>query len=190
MRLFATSAAFIAPFLLLTSMSVQSMDLNLSLQTASALTIFTDGDWDIMKENARTVLNDKASNNAQQWVNPETGHSGSIKALSTSTIEGRLCRKAQFTNIAGDATSTTLVNLCQQDDKWFVETAPTTETIQQGNSTPWDGTTLSDGAVTSKKVMSRTSERCRELSHNIDSLKGSPLRRSAAIDLHKAECLN
>ncbi|MFT5397152.1 MAG: hypothetical protein ACI85N_002370, partial [Gammaproteobacteria bacterium] len=104
-------------------------------------------------------------------------------------------RKTQFVNIAGDTYSTTLVNLCQQDGKWFEESIRTTATVKQSNPIEQPQTVLHEntqpqGPVTSKKVISQTSERCRELSQNIEKLKGKPLRRSAARDLYKAECLN
>ncbi len=181
--------------IMLSSLPVKAMDLNLNMPEESALTLFSDSDWDTMKAHARKVLNEDADGDTQEWLNSETGHSGNITALSTNTINGMLCRNTQFINIAENTSSTTLVNLCKQDNKWFEESMRKTTTVKLNNATEQPQSivhkaSLPQGAVTSKKVISRTSERCRQLFQNIENLKGKPQRRSAAIDLHKAECLN
>ena len=195
MRLCTASAAFITPLLILLATPVHALELDLSLPTKSALSAFTDSDWDLLKKNAKTALNDNTNGNTQQWLNNETGHSGKITPLSTSTINGRLCRNTEFVNVAGDNSSITRVNLCQQGEKWFEESSRTTTNVELEQSSGQPQTIIHGGTqveepVITRKVLSQTSERCIQLSQNIEKLKGKPLRHSAAIDLHKAECRN
>lgn len=177
MSLNAVSIAFLTPLLMLTSIQSKAMELNLKIPEESALTLFTDSDWDTMKTHAKKVLNEDSDGDTQQWQNNETGHSGNITALSTNTKNGMLCRNTQFINIAGDSTSTTLVNLCKQGDKWFEETARTTATVKHGGTNEQPQSILYNSSqpqspTISKKVLSQTSERCRQLSQNMKLLVG------------------
>ena len=193
MRLYIACAAFITPILMLLSTPVKSLELDLSLPTKSALNTFTDSDWALLKTSAKTALNYHPDGNTLQWLNNETGHSGKVTPLSTSTANDRVCRNTEFVNIAGDNSSITRVNLCNQGGKWFEEGARKTTNVELGEASAHSESFMHNGTqaeepVISRKVLSQTSERCVTLAQNIEKLRGKPMRHSAAIELHKAEC--
>lgn len=178
---------------ILLSTQANAIELNLNLVDKSALTMLTDSDWEILRSTAKEALNNNPDGSSHVWRNNDTSNAGVITILSTDESNGDFCRNTRFINTAGDLTSTTLVNLCKQEDKWIEESLRTTTTTE--NSLPNSSSSLilngTPGASTeiTTKTLGKTSEYCRKLFQNIENLKGKPARRSAAIDLHKAECL-
>ncbi len=179
---------------ILVSTQVLALDLNLNLEDNSALTRLTDTDWTLLKSTAKDALNNSEDGSSHVWKNHETSNAGVITILSTEETDNSYCRNTRFINTARDLTSTTFVNLCKQEDKW-AEASPRSTTTATQNDLPSSSSSvmLNDTPAVSteitNKTLGQTSEYCRELFQNIESLKGKPARRSAAIELHKAECL-
>jgi surface antigen len=83
----------------------------------AALTDFKDSDWEMLRETAQTVLNEKPDREQVNWSNPDTGNRGSIMALATFTHEGRTCRRAAMRNITfRGRDERAAYSLCQQAD--------------------------------------------------------------------------
>ena len=177
----------------LISTQVNAMELNLNLVDKSALTMLTDSDWDLLRATAKEALNNAPDGSSHIWKNNDTSNAGVITILSTNENNGNFCRNTRFINTAADLTSTTLVNLCKQEDKWVEESLRSTTTTENSSPSSSPSVMLNDTLDTSTeittKTLGQTSEYCRELFQNIEDLKGKPARRSVAIDLHKAECL-
>ena len=83
----------------------------------AAVTDFSPSDWEMVKETARLVLNEKPDREQVNWSNPETGNRGSIMALATFTHEGRKCRRAAMRNLTHRGRDDrSAYSLCQQAD--------------------------------------------------------------------------
>lgn len=83
----------------------------------AALTDFKESDWEMLKETARVVLNEKPDNEQVNWSNPDTGNRGSIIALATFTHDGRVCRRAAMRNLTfRGRDDRAAYSLCQQTD--------------------------------------------------------------------------
>ncbi|NQY25673.1 MAG: hypothetical protein HRT92_00685 [Piscirickettsiaceae bacterium] len=178
---------------ILLSTQANAIELNLNLIDNSALTMLTDSDWDLLRATAKEALNNSPDGNSHVWKNNDTSNAGVITILSTDESNGNVCRNTRFINTAGNLTSTTLVNLCKEEDKWVEESLRSTTTTENSLSSSSPSVMLNDTLDASTeittKTLGKTSEYCRELFQNIEDLKGKPARRSVAIDLHKAECL-
>jgi len=83
----------------------------------AALNEFTDGDRDMLRAEARRVLDEEADGSRTDWTNPETGNGGSIKPLKTLTVDGQTCRQTAFRQVtASGLKGQAVYHLCQQDD--------------------------------------------------------------------------
>jgi surface antigen len=83
----------------------------------AALTDFKESDWEILRQTARDVLDNKPDHEQVNWSNPETGNRGSIIALATFTHEGRKCRRAAMRNITfRGRDDRSAYSLCRQAD--------------------------------------------------------------------------
>ncbi|MBL4744135.1 MAG: hypothetical protein JKX87_05805 [Cycloclasticus sp.] len=170
-----------------------SLDLSLPYEETTALTILTGDDWDLLKTTAREALNNSEDGSSHAWQNDKTLHAGVVTILTTTITDNSHCRNTRFINTAGELTSTTLVNLCKQGDKWTEASPRTTTTTTTPSLPPPNPSILFSGSVTpsannQSKRSDDTTGYCLELSKNIDKLKGKPLRRNAAAELFKAEC--
>jgi len=177
----------------LLSTQSHAIELNLNLVDKSALTMLTDSDWDILRVTAKDALNNSSDGSSHIWKNNDTTNAGVITLLSSDENNGNICRNTRFINSAGELTSTTIVNLCKQDDRWVEESLRLTTTVESDlpRSSPsiMLNDTLDSSTEVTTKTLGQTSEYCRELFQNIENLTAKPARRSVAIDLHKAECL-
>jgi surface antigen len=161
---------------------VTSFALDLSLQEESALTRLTQEDKQIIKASAKQALNEAKDNESYVWNNPNTGHAGVITVLNSQQQQA-LCRELRLINTAGELTSTTTTTLCKSDKKWKEVTVRDTST----ETNPAFGIEP-DVSEMQHKNLSRTSERCQQLSQDIKNLTGKPLQRSAAMEQHQLEC--
>ena len=172
-----------------------NLDLDLNMTQPSALTELSDSDWKILKTKAREVLKTSFDGENNVWKNDETGNTGVIKILSTSTEKDSFCRNTQFINTANNVTSTTVVLLCATEDgKWseatprVTTTGSTTETNFSNKSDMFNENSTTGSTGVTAKTLGQTSEFCQNLAREIESLKGKPIRRNAAREQHKAEC--
>jgi surface antigen len=172
-----------------------NLDLDLNLTEQSALTELSDSDWTILKTKAREALKTSFDGENNVWKNDETGNSGVIKILSTSTENDSFCRNTQFINTANNITSTTVVMLCATEDgKWseatprVTTTGSTTETNHSNKSDMFNEDSTAGSTEITAKTLGQTSEFCQNLAREIESLKGKPIRRDAAREKHKAKC--
>jgi surface antigen len=83
----------------------------------AALDDFTERDWEILKAEARRVLDEEPDGTRVDWSNPETGTGGAIKPLRTVESEGRTCRQTAFRQFtASGKKGQAVYHLCRQDD--------------------------------------------------------------------------
>ena len=88
----------------------------------SPVSHFTPEDKQIMRKTARDALDNGADGIKIGWENPETGHSGSVKPISTSKKDGQTCRKTRFFNSAEGLTAIQIHRLCKQKDgTWKID---------------------------------------------------------------------
>jgi surface antigen len=83
----------------------------------AALTDFKDSDWQLLRQTARDVLDNKPDHEQVNWSNPETGNRGSIIVLATFSHEGRKCRRAAMRNLTfRGRDDKAAYSLCRQED--------------------------------------------------------------------------
>jgi surface antigen len=92
----------------------------------SPVRFFSEQDWEIFKRTGREVLEDVPEGETRDWENPESGHSGSIKALrSYQDAGGQTCRRVEIVNRAKGQIGRSRQTLCKQaDGHWaFVQSS-------------------------------------------------------------------
>ena len=184
--------------LIYSSTSLQAeLALNLDLTDNSPAAQFTDKDWTLLKEQAKEVLNNKESGINTFWNNAESGHSGSIKSVG-SIIEndGTVCRDLEFVNKIIHSVTTTQTTLCKQRGGVWQETIGRLNTTEKINTLGAEDNAPSsivfkdeiEPVENSVKVLSETSEKCRELAAKVKGYQGQILKRSVAQERYEAEC--
>ena len=177
-----------------TSIHANATELNLSFTDESALTRFSNSDWERLRETAVEALDNSPDGSNHFWQNNETGRSGTITIISTIEVTDVLCRKANFSNSAEGLTTRTNAILCKKEGKWKVEerldtTNPESEPliVPTTPSVVYE-TPVNTSTDITEKSLGETSEYCRDLSKKIEDLKGKPQRQAAARDLYRTEC--
>jgi len=79
---------------------------------------FESSDFDMFKATGRKALNDNEDGKESAWKNQETGNSGSITPLDTSTIDGMHCRKATIKKKSKLRSREATFTFCKKGDKW------------------------------------------------------------------------
>lgn len=83
----------------------------------AAVADFEESDWQILRTEARRVLEEVDSGVRVDWRNNETGNSGAIKALMTFTYNGMTCRRLALLNLSKRGIRGVFnYNLCRQED--------------------------------------------------------------------------
>ena len=188
---------FLSSLILICSSSLlmAEQELNLDLTDNSPASQFTDMDWQLLRAQAKEVLNNNDGATAF-WSNPETGHTGSITSVG-SLFEngGTLCRDLEFVNKITHSVTTTEITLCKQRSGKWQEIGPRSVDVEEKSSSPVDKSNSSvvytDGIESiddNVKVLSETSENCRALAAKIEEYKGQILKRSVARERYEAEC--
>ena len=196
MRSYTFKTTIVALITLSSFTSIQSnaAELDLSFISESALTRFSDSDWERLRTTAVEALDNSPDGSNHFWRNIETGRSGTITIISTSEQKDTLCRKAKFVNTAEEITSSTAAILCKKDDEWQVEerrdttTSDNTPLVAPSNPSAMYEAPMGTSSDITQKSLGETSEYCRDLSKKIEDLKGNPQRRSVARDLYRTEC--
>lgn len=184
-------------FICSSSLLMAEQELNLDLTDNSPAFQFTDKDWQLLREQAKEVLNNDNDDISGFWSNPETGNTGSIKSVS-SLVEknGTICRDLEFVNKITHSVTTTEITICKQRGEKWQEIGPRSVDVQEANNTLSEDNSNSsvvftDGVepVDNKvKILSETSDKCRALAAKIEEYKGQILKRSVARDRYEAEC--
>jgi len=171
----------------LTSLPAIALDLDLSLKEESALTRLTNEDKVTIKSVAKTALEKGQDGSSHVWSNPKTGHAGVITIISSHQESKGLCREIRLINTAEELTSTTVVTLCKHDEKWAESSHRDTSTERNQIDTSM---TIEDSNVSEMKAktISQTSEKCQQLSQDIERLKGKPQQRSTVMTQYELEC--
>lgn len=168
-----------------------ALDLDLTLQKESALTRLTNDDKTKLKSVAKIALETGSDSSSHVWNNTNTGHAGVITILSSEQRDNLLCRKARFINTAGELTSTTFVTLCKSENKWS-EVSPRSTTTESNEITSSSTSDMFNEPNNTNEMQAKslgeTSARCQQLARDIKNSIGKPIRRNAAIELHKLEC--
>ncbi len=83
----------------------------------AAVTDFHESDWDLLKETAREVLNNRPDHEQVNWSNPDTGNRGSLIVLATFKHNGQVCRRTAMRNLTfRGRDEKAAYSLCQQAD--------------------------------------------------------------------------
>ena len=119
--------SFLLPFAAFTAALVfaqPALSSNMRWLEYSPVRFFTNKDWEIAKEAARTALNDKTDGETVSWKNPETGNYGSLTPLTTVTKKGMKCRLLHIMNHANNLDGQAKYEFCQKPDgKWKAATS-------------------------------------------------------------------
>jgi surface antigen len=90
----------------------------------SAISTFTDADWEILTSEVDRVLDEEPDRKIVDWHNPDSGNGGSIRPLESFVFNDQRCRKTALRNrtakgVAGQG----VYNLCKQaDGNWMFVT--------------------------------------------------------------------
>ena len=90
---------------------------NLSFLNQTPLGHFKSDDMELMRQNARKVLDDPAANARQDWTNPNTGASGwaQVRSQFTSTA-GETCKRLRVVNKVKGLESNSTYTVCKSND--------------------------------------------------------------------------
>ncbi len=90
--------------------------LNLKWLEFSPVKYFTEKDWELLRQAARTALEDKADGESVKWRNEESGHYGSMTPISRLQVDGRPCRDLVIRNFAGGVNGGGTYRICRMED--------------------------------------------------------------------------
>ncbi len=90
--------------------------LNLKWLEFSPVKYFTEEDWQLLRQAARTALEDKEDGESVKWRNEESGHYGSMTPISHLQVDGRLCRDLVIRNFAGGVNGGGTYRICRMED--------------------------------------------------------------------------
>lgn len=79
-------------------------------------------DLDIMRETARTALNDEPDGSTLEWENPQTGNSGTVTVVRSFEYQGLPCRRIRHaikTKGVADVHGAEWTQ-CQKDGAWKI----------------------------------------------------------------------
>ncbi len=101
------------------ALATETMAQNLNFLDRSAASELTPGDEKILGEAFQKALKDTPDQEKVDWVNPETGHFGSISLLDTHEDFGTTCRTIRTRTTAGGREGGGRYRLClAEDDSW------------------------------------------------------------------------
>ena len=90
--------------------------LNFKWLEFSPVKYFTEKDWELLREAARTALNEKEDGESVKWRNDETGHYGSMTPVAHAEVDGKPCRDLLIRNYAGGVNGGGTYRLCRMED--------------------------------------------------------------------------
>lgn len=94
---------------------------NMGFLEFSPSAFFTDKDWDIVRETANDLLNNREDGASMSWKNEENGHNGTLTVLRTSAQLGTTCRIMEVISDAVQVKTTRVVNMCKnKEGLWTV----------------------------------------------------------------------
>ncbi|MDA1073400.1 MAG: RT0821/Lpp0805 family surface protein [Proteobacteria bacterium] len=128
-RFFALMAVAI---LVAASTSVANAASGWGWMRGSALSEFTEVDWETLKTQIGLALDEYADGQQLDWMNPDSGSGGSIKPLSTFEHNSQTCRRIAIRNVTRKGVKGGGVyNLCQQDNgEWMFVTESEIKTAE------------------------------------------------------------
>ncbi len=87
----------------------------------AAVIDFSESDWELLKEAARDMLDNRPDREQVNWSNPDTGNRGSLIVLATFTHDGKVCRRAAMRNLTfRGRDEKAAYSLCQQENgEWL-----------------------------------------------------------------------
>jgi len=102
--------------LLLAFSSLQGLAAGVGWLENAPIRYFSEEDTQLMKSMLQSALSDNADGIKSEWVNPETGHKGSITPVNSKKIQGLSCRDVEMFNSAGGRTADSKHTFCQNED--------------------------------------------------------------------------
>lgn len=81
---------------------------------------FTAEDFKMLQETGKKAVDDNADGKTSSWKNSQSGNSGSITPLDSSTIDGNHCRRVKFINRAKENYSESTFTFCKINNLWKV----------------------------------------------------------------------
>ncbi len=111
----------IIPLALGLSVSLPTMAVNWSFLKYSAVSQFTEQDWELLRKTGREALDNAPDGDTRGWNNPETGAFGTIQPLHSYQDKGLSCRRTEVFNNARSTSGTSRFDFCKQKDgSWKV----------------------------------------------------------------------
>ena len=110
---------FLSVGYLLLVMAVPINAQNLSFLTGAPVAHLSDADKEILGETVRDTLNNQSDGATVEWLNPDTGSTGTIQVLDTHEDFGTTCRSVRTFTQADGREGGGIHRLCKaEDDSW------------------------------------------------------------------------
>jgi len=110
---------FLSVGYLLLVMAVPISAQNLSFLTGAPVANLSDADQEILRETVRDALDNQPDGTTVEWLNPDTGSTGTIEVLDTHEDFGTTCRSVRTFTRAGGREGGGVHRLCKaEDDSW------------------------------------------------------------------------
>ncbi|WP_198264434.1 hypothetical protein [sulfur-oxidizing endosymbiont of Gigantopelta aegis] len=91
---------------------------NMQYLKYSPVASFEPEDFEMLQTVGRKALDENKDGVTSEWANTETGNSGSITPLDSSTIDEMHCRKTKLFNKAKDKSGQAVFTFCKVGDRW------------------------------------------------------------------------
>ncbi len=83
---------------------------------------FTEQDWVLFRQNVRSALDTLADEESSEWQNPDSGNSGSVTILGTTSDDQGYCRTVEISNHTKTQSGKNKNSLCRQPDgSWKIK---------------------------------------------------------------------
>ena len=86
---------------------------NMRFLEFSPSAFFTEKDWDMVRDAATDLLDNRADGDSVSWKNEENGYNGKLTILDTYAEFGTTCRRMKVFSDAIEVSATRIVNMCK-----------------------------------------------------------------------------
>ncbi len=107
--------------LCLLSFSLPAFSANLAFMQDTAGQFFQDSDWQMFAANVQHALNTLPNGKNETWINPKTGHGGSLMPLNSMKKNGTVCRNLRIINRAQHRTDKYTFTYCKLGPGWKLQ---------------------------------------------------------------------
>jgi surface antigen len=88
-------------------------------------------DWALLRQNIQLALYELTDGESVGWTEPESGHSGSVRVVSTVTDGDRVCRRLRVSVDADAGSDDGIFELCRSGNTGFWRLTTSTLALHQ-----------------------------------------------------------